>query len=95
MGYDLTKSAGLNFSKGRWTLLRPFVWKSKAPDYYHKTRRGMGYVSTQSRKILNLQNGSVMTTHQEHRCGGQCQRWCHLQRSFNKYGFNRSSIKWR
>ena len=46
MGYDMIKSPGLNFGKGRRTLLRSFVPKGKAPDYYHKTRRGLGYVTT-------------------------------------------------
>jgi len=45
MGYDLTSGSGLNFSKGRRTQLS-FVPKGKAPDYYHRTRRGLGYVST-------------------------------------------------
>jgi len=38
MGYDLTNGPGLNFDKGRRTLLRSFVPKGKAPDYYHQTR---------------------------------------------------------
>jgi len=46
MGYNLTSGLGLNFGKGRRTLLRSFVPKGKAPDYYHRTRRGLGYVST-------------------------------------------------
>ena len=46
MGYDLTNGPGLNFGKGRRTLLRSFVPKGKTPDYYHRTRRGLGYVST-------------------------------------------------
>ena len=46
MGYDLTSGPGLNFGKGRRTLLRSFVPKGKTPDYYHQTRRGLGYVST-------------------------------------------------
>ena len=46
MGYDLTNSPGLNFGKGRRTLLRSFVPKGKSPYYYHRTRRGLGYVST-------------------------------------------------
>jgi len=46
MEYDLMKKFGLNFGKGRWTLLRSFVPKGKAFDYYHKTRRGLGYIST-------------------------------------------------
>ena len=46
MGYDLTNRPGLNFGKGRRTLLRSFVPKGKTPDYYHRRRRGLGYVST-------------------------------------------------
>ena len=46
MGYDLTNGPGLNFGKGRRTLLRSFVPKGKTPDYYHRTRRGLVYVST-------------------------------------------------
>jgi len=46
MGYDLMKRSGLNFGQGRRTLLQSFVPKGKAPDYYHQTRRGLGYVST-------------------------------------------------
>ena len=44
MGYDLASRPGLNFGKGRRSLLRSFVPKGKAPDYYHQTRRGLGYV---------------------------------------------------
>jgi len=32
--------------KGRRTLLRSFVSKGKPPDYYRRTRRSLGYVST-------------------------------------------------
>ena len=46
MRYDLTSGHGLNFDKGRRTLFRSFVPKRKASDYYHRTRRGLGYVST-------------------------------------------------
>jgi len=46
MGYDLTNGPGLNFGKGRRTLLRSFVPKGKTPDYYYQTRRGLGYMST-------------------------------------------------
>jgi len=35
MGYDPTSGLGLNFDKGRRILLRSFVPKGKAPDYYH------------------------------------------------------------
>jgi len=40
IGYDLKSGPGLNFGKGRRTLLRPFVPRGKTPDYYHQTRRG-------------------------------------------------------
>ena len=46
MAYDLTNGPGLNFGKGRRTLLRSFVPKGKTPDYYQRTRSGLGYVST-------------------------------------------------
>ena len=46
MGYDLTKESDLNFRKRKWALLRSFVRKGNDPDYYHKTRNGLGYVST-------------------------------------------------
>ena len=46
MGYDLTNSPGLNFGKGRRTLLRSFIPKGKTPSYYHRTRGGFGYVAT-------------------------------------------------
>ena len=46
MGYDLTNGLGLNFGKGRRILLRSFIPKGKIPDYYHRTRRELGYVST-------------------------------------------------
>ena len=46
MGYDLMNGPGLNVGKRRRTLLRSFILKAKTPDYYHRTRRGLGYVST-------------------------------------------------
>ena len=47
IGYDLTSGPSLNFGKGRRTLLRPFVPKGKAPDYYHQTHKGVGlYVNS-------------------------------------------------
>jgi len=46
IGYDLTNGPGLNFDKGRRTLLRSFTLKGKTPDYYHRTRRGLSYMST-------------------------------------------------
>jgi len=46
MGYDFVKKSGLNFGKEKWALLYSFVPKGKDPDYYHKTQRGLDYVST-------------------------------------------------
>jgi len=48
MGYNFTKRSGLNFGEGRQTVLRSFMPRGKAPDYYQKTRRGLGYVSAPS-----------------------------------------------
>jgi len=46
MEYELTNRSGLNFGKERRTLLLSFVPKGKASDYYHKTQRKLGYMST-------------------------------------------------
>ena len=46
IGYYFTKESGLNFSKEKRALLCSFVSKGKDPDNYHKTQRGLGYVST-------------------------------------------------
>ena len=46
MGNDLINGPGLNFGKGRRTLPRSFIQKGKTPEYYHRTRRDLGYVST-------------------------------------------------
>jgi len=42
MGYDLTKNPGLNFGKGRRTLLRSFVPKWKTPDLLSENSQGVG-----------------------------------------------------
>jgi len=46
VGYDFIKESGLNFSKEKRALFRSFVPKGKEPDYYHKTQRGLGYITT-------------------------------------------------
>jgi len=46
MGNDFTQESGVSFNKGKRALLRLFIPKGKDPDYYHKTRRALGYVST-------------------------------------------------
>ena len=65
MGYDLTNGLGLNFDKGRRTLLRSFVPKGKTPDYYHQTRRGLGYVST----LIPLASGSGESLYHDYSSG--------------------------
>ena len=68
MGYDLTSGLGLNFDKGRRILLRSFVPKGKAPDYYHRTRKGLGYESTpipsasESEESLYLKHSSGISS---------------------------------
>jgi len=42
---DFIRESGLNFGKGKRALLRSFVLKGKDPDYYHKTWKGLGYVT--------------------------------------------------
>ena len=44
MGYNLQHGKGLNFEKGRRTLLRNFLPK-KSTNYYDNTHRGLGYVT--------------------------------------------------
>ena len=45
MEYDFTKESDLNFGKGKQALLRSLVPKGKDADYYHKTQRGLSYVT--------------------------------------------------
>jgi len=42
MGYDLRRSEGLNFEKGRHIPSQPFMPKRKPTNYYDQTRRGLG-----------------------------------------------------
>ena len=44
-GVRFTKGSGLNFGKGKRALLHSFVPKGKEPDHYHRTQRGLGYIS--------------------------------------------------
>jgi len=64
IGYDLTMGPSLNFGKGRRTLLQSFVPKGKGPDYYHRTCRGLGYVSPQSCQPLSLKSHYTIIIHQ-------------------------------
>ena len=45
MGYNLRRGEGLNFRKGRWIPLQPFILKKKSVNYYDQTRRGLGYIT--------------------------------------------------
>jgi len=71
MGYDLISGPGLNFGKGRRTLLRSFVPKGKAPDYYHRTCRGLGYVSTPIPSASESEGHYSIITRQVHHHGRQ------------------------
>ena len=46
MGYNLHYGRGLNFEKGRRDLLRTFMLKGKPANYYNKTHRELGYVTS-------------------------------------------------
>jgi len=69
IGYDLTKRYVLNFDKGRQALLWSFVLKDKTLNYYHKTRRGLGYVFTLISSDPKSEKWVHHTTHREHHCG--------------------------
>ena len=61
MGYNLKHREGLNFEKGRRSLLRNFMPKGKPANYYDNTRRGLGYVTpippaTVQSKVLSEQD---------------------------------------
>ena len=71
MGYDLTNGPGLNFSKGRRTLLRSFMPKGKTSDYYHQTRRGLGYVSTPIPSASDSEESLCIITHRARHRGSQ------------------------
>jgi len=45
MGYNLKHGKGLNFGKGRRSLLRNLVPRGKSANYYDNTCRGLGYVT--------------------------------------------------
>ena len=45
MGYDFTKESGLNFGK-RTSTTSIICTKRLSFDYYHKTQRELGYVTT-------------------------------------------------
>ena len=49
MGYNLQRGNGLNFRRGRRGLLWTFVLKGKPADYYDKTRRRLGYITSPAR----------------------------------------------
>ena len=66
MGYDFTKESSLNFGKGKRVLCL-FVLKGKDPDYYHMTRRGLGYVTTLVSSDFESEKRSIMTAHQRRR----------------------------
>jgi len=56
MGYNLKHGEGLNFEKGRRSLLRNFVPKGKPVNYYDSTRRGLGYVTPTPPVTIQFRN---------------------------------------
>jgi len=71
MGYDFTKELGLNFGKGKRALLRSFALKGKDPDYYYKTWRELGYVTTPVLSDTGSEKKVYMTAHQQRHRGTQ------------------------
>ena len=87
IGYDFTKGFGLNFGRGKRTLLHSFVPKGKDPDYYHKTRKGLGYVTTPVSPDSESEKEAIMRAHQQrHRTQTQHRRY--LRKSLSEYTSN-------
>ena len=63
MGYDLRHGAGLNFEKGRRSLLRNFVPKEKPANYYDSTHRGLGYVTPTSSATVQFKDDEPIPSH--------------------------------
>jgi len=72
IGYNFTKGSGLNFGRGKQTLLRSFVPKGKDPDLTTiKLEKNWVMYLRQSHQILNLKKKSVLIDHQQHHRGTQ------------------------
>ena len=52
MGYDVASGEGLLFGKGRRAPLLPFAPRGKHNNYYHQSRRGLGYASPPQARCL-------------------------------------------
>jgi len=63
MGYNLKHGEGLNFKKGRRSLLRNFVPKGKPVNYYDNTRRGLRYVTPTSPSTVQLKDDEPIPSH--------------------------------
>ena len=63
MGYDLKHGKGLNFGKGKRSLLRNFVPKGKPVNYYDSTRRGLGYVTPTSSATVQFKDDELIPSH--------------------------------
>ena len=63
MGYNLKRGEGLNFGKGRRSLLCNFVPKGKPANYYDNTRRGLGYVTPTSPATVQFTDDEPIPSH--------------------------------
>ena len=63
MGYNLMHGDGLNFRKGRRSLLRNFVPKGKPANYYDNTHRGLGYVTPTPPATVQFRDDEPMPSH--------------------------------
>ena len=61
MGYDLKHGEGLNFGKGRRSMLRNFVPKGKSVNYC--TRRVLGYVTPASSAMVQVKGDEPIPSH--------------------------------
>ena len=63
MGYDLKHGEGLNFEKGRRSLIRTFVPKGKPANFYDSTGRGLGYVTPTSSATVQAKDDEPIPSH--------------------------------
>jgi len=63
MGYNLKHKEGMNFRKGRHSLLCNFMPKGKPTNYYDNTHKGLGYVTRTSPATVQSKEGEPIPSH--------------------------------
>ena len=63
MGYNLKRGKGLNFGRGRRSLLRNFVPRGKPANYYDNTRRWLRYVTPTPPVTVQFKDDKPIPSH--------------------------------